>query len=164
MCVLLLLPACGYSTKSSLPASIRAIAVLSFENKIDFQAGKANVYLPLLEVKAHDAVVKQFLFNGSLRVVKEEDADLVLKGELISYERSVLRYTDSDDVQEYRVQIAMNLTMTDPEGKVLWQENGFAGEGSYFLSGPAAGSEATAVQDAVNDLAKRVVERTVEDW
>ena len=162
--VALVLPACGYSARSSLPSNIKTISVLPFANKIDFQSGKPNVYVPLLEVKAHDAVVNQFLFDGNLRIAKEQSGDLVLKGELISYNRGALRYTDNNDVQEYRITVTVSLTMFDDQGQVLWSEPSFSGEASYFLTGPTATSEAGAVESAVEDLAKRIVERTVEDW
>jgi outer membrane lipopolysaccharide assembly protein LptE/RlpB len=160
----LCLPACGYSTKTSLPAHIKTIAVLPFANKIDFQSGKPNVYVPLLEVKSHDAVINQFLFDGNLRIVDEKAADLVLKGELINYDRSALRFTDNNDVQEYRITITVRLTMLDGMGQVMWEEPSFSGEDTYFLTGPNATSEAGAIEDAIKDLAKRIVERTVEDW
>ncbi len=160
----LAISSCGYSTRSSLPAHIKTISVLPFVNKIDFQSGKPNVYVPLLEVKAHDALVNQFLFDGNLRIAEEKDADLVLKGELISYERGALRYTDNNDVQEYRISVTVHLTMVDRLGQVLWEEPSFTGEASYFLTGPKVTSEAGAVEDAIADLAKRIVERTVEDW
>lgn len=158
------LSACGYSTRSSLPAHIKTIAVTPFVNKIDFQSGKPNVYVPLLEVKAHDEVINQFLFDGNLRIAEEEDADLVLKGELIGYDRSALRYTANNDVQEYRITITVRLKMLDSHGEVMWEEPSFSGEDTYFLTGPNATSEAGAIEDAVKDLAKRIVERTVEDW
>ncbi len=160
----LVLPACGYSTRSSLSAHIKTVAVVLFVNKIDFQSGKPSSYVPLLEVKAHDAVVNQFLFDGNLRIAETQSADLVLKGDLIGYSRSALRYTDNDDVQEYRISVTMRLTMTDHLGQVLWQEPSFTGEASYFLTGSGATSESTAVENAIKDLAKRIVERTVEDW
>ena len=164
LAAVLVLPACGYSTRSLLPAHIKTVAVELFTNKIDFHSGKPNSYVPLLEVKAHDAVVNQFLYDGNLRIAESKNADLVLKGDLINYERNALRYTDNDDVQEYRISITMRLTMLDHLGQVLWQEPSFSGEASYFLTGPQATSESSAVENAVKDLAKRTVERTVEDW
>lgn len=162
--VVLVLPACGYSTRTSLPASIKTISVTPFVNKIDFQSGKPNVYVPLLEVKAHDALVSRFQFDGTLRIAEARDADMVLKGELISYDRGALRYTANNDVQEYRISVTVHLTMFDHLGQMLWEEPSFTGEASYFLTGLNATSEAGAVESAVQDLAKRIVERTVEDW
>jgi len=40
----------------------------------------------------------------------------------------------------------------------------FTGNTSYFTTGTQAKSEATAVNDALTDLARRIVERTVEQW
>lgn len=160
----LFLPSCGYSARSSLPSNIKTICVPPFVNKIDFQAGKPNVYVPLLEVKAHDALVSQFQFDGSLRIAGQNDADLILKGELTGYERGALRYDTNNNVQQYRVTVIVHLTMTDQSGKVLWEEPSFGGTADYFLTGPTATSEDSALQTAITDLAKRVVERTVEDW
>jgi len=135
-----------------------------FPNKIDFQSGKPNVYIPLMEVKAHDAVVRQFQFDGNLRIAKDNRGDMTLQGELIQYDRVPVRYTDNNDVQEYSIQVTVRLKMLDAEGKILWEEPSFAGTASYFLTGPTASSEAGAVEAAIRDLAKRIVERTVEDW
>lgn len=164
LCGVMALTSCGYSTRSSLPSHFRTISIPAFPNKIDFQAGKPNVYLPLLEVKAHDAVVRQFQFDGNLRIAKEQEGDMVLVGELIGYNRNAVRYTDNNDVQEFQIQIIVSLKMYDSQGKILWEEPSFAGESSFFLTGPNASSEAGAVDRAVLDLAKRIVERTVEDW
>jgi len=162
----LLVTGCGYTTRSALPENFQTIYVESFKNKIDFTSQqRRSVYLPLLEVKVQKAIVSRFQFDGNLRVTKEDTADLKLIGDLVGYERDVLQYTDNDDVQEYRVRILVNLKMTDTQsGEVLWQENNFAGEGTYFVSGPKPGSESTAVSDAELDLARRVVDRTVENW
>ncbi len=161
---LFILPACGYSPKSSLAPNLKTVCVTAFVNKINLQMSKPSAYVPLLEVKAHDAVVNEFLFNGTLRIAPEKVADLVLKGELIAYDRSALRYLDNDDVQQYRIRVTLHLTMLDDKGQVLWDEPNFSGEATYFLTGPTASSENDAVQQAVDDFAKRLVERTVEDW
>lgn len=162
----LILCSCGYSTHSSLPSRFRTIHVEAFANKIDFADERSrNPYLPLLEVKARDAVVSRFQFDGALRIAKPETADLILKGELINYDRTALRYTDSRDVQEYRVQIQVNLTMWDTaNNQVMWEEKGFTGEADYFVTGPGATSESEAVVLATTDLARRIVERAIEDW
>ena len=181
---------CGYTTKSTLPSSIKTIHIETFKNNIDFAAeGRRNLYLPLLEIKVRNAVINRFLFDGNLKIAEADKADLVLKGQLLSYDRSALRYTDDGDVQEYRVHITVSLEMhnanaqTDevssspqsevpPEGSLSaamgestgWTETGFVGEATYFVTGASARSEEAAVEDALTDLARRIVERTVEDW
>jgi len=157
---------CGYTTKSTLPKSIKTIHVEAFKNSINYTAGSGrNVYFPLLEVKARNAVVDRFLFDGNLKIAKPQGADLILKGELKKYERTGLRYTDSDDVQEYRVHITVSFELWNSQKEEMsWTEPDFVGEATYFVTGPSVTSEESAVEKATVDLARRIVERTIEDW
>lgn len=160
------LASCGYTTRSTLPASTKTIHVELFKNSISYTTeGRRNIYLPLLEVKVRNAVTDRFLFDGNLKLAEPDQANLVLKGELKNYERTVLRYTDDDDVQEYRVHITVALELWNTrKQEAVWTEPAFVGEATYFVTGASAKSEESAVDGAMNDLARRIVERTVEDW
>ena len=164
--ITLLAVGCGYSTHSVLPASYKTIHVLPFKNKVSYSTTQSyNSYVPLLEVKVHNSIVDRYLFDGNLKISEEEDANLVLKGELVSFERNVLREDVNNNVQEYRIHVIIAMTLWDTENKeVIWSEPSFAGEATYFLTGPQTISESAAVDEAVADLARRVVERTIEDW
>lgn len=84
---------------------------------------------------------------------------------MVEFRRDPLRYTDNNDVEEYRINIVVNLSLWDNrENKLIWQENNFTGDTTYFTTGQLAKPEDTAVSDAINDLARRIVERTVEQW
>lgn len=164
--VLSFLSGCGYTLSgSTLPSHIKAIHVEHFKNKIEFGTErKRNIYFPLLEVDVRNEIMERFLFDGTLMVAEEGEGDYILKGELKNYERSGLRFTDDDNVQEYRVHVIMRLELWDSQGNLIWEEPNFTGEATFFISGPQATSEASAVEEAVKDLAKRVVERTIENW
>lgn len=157
---------CGYTTKSILPKSVKTIYIEPFKNNINFTTGTGrNIYLPLLEVDARNAVINRFLFDGNLKIAKPEAANLILKGEFNNYERSGLRYTDDDDVEEYRVHVTFSFEMYNTnDEEVAWTEPGFVGEATYFVSGSQATSEELAIEAAIVDLARRIVERTIEDW
>jgi len=157
---------CGYSTKSTLPSSIKTIHVEPFKNSINYTDETVrNVYLPLLEVDARNAVINRFLFNGTLKIAPPETADLILKGNLVGFSRSALRYTEDEDIEEYRIYVAVTFELYNQNAdKVDWIESGFTGNASYFLTGPDASSEESAIDEALIDLARRIVERTVEDW
>ncbi|VAW17259.1 hypothetical protein MNBD_BACTEROID05-390 [hydrothermal vent metagenome] len=157
---------CGYTTSSSLPGRLKTIYVEDFKNSIDYtKEGVRNLYLPLLEVDVRNAVVDRFLFDGNLDIGDEDVADLILKAELISYERAALRYTDRDDIEEYRIYIAVSMKLWDVENeRMMWEERSFIGESTYFLTGASASSEEAAVKKAIVDLARRIVERTIENW
>jgi len=171
------LTGCGYTTRSMLYGKYNTIYVAPFLNKVDvtqesFSANKYRIYRPMLETDITKKVINRYLFDGNLKIAKEPAADLVLKGELIEYRKDPLSYTtNTEDVTEYRVNIYVNLSLWDTkENKLLWQENSFNGNYSFFTSFASAGvsrgntSEDSAVNSAIEDLARRIVERTVEQW
>jgi hypothetical protein len=152
------------------------IYIAPFLNKVDitqesFSANKYRIYRPMLETDITKKVINRYLFDGNLKPAKEGLADLVLKGELIEYRKDPLSYTaNTENVTEYRINIYVNLSLWDAkENKLLWQENNYNGNYSYFTadntnSSSVKVSEATAVNNAIEDLARRIVERTVEQW
>lgn len=164
---------CGYTTRSMISDKYTTIYIYPFINKIDIaqeteSANKYRLYKPMLETDITKKVINKYLFDGNLRPVKTESADLILKGELVEFRRDPLRYTDNDDVEEYRINIVVNLTLWDrKEDKLVWEESRFTGDFTYFTSFATAGIPKTddvAVNDAIDDLARRIVERTVEQW
>lgn len=171
-----ILAGCGYTTRSMLYGNYNTIYVAPFLNKVDitdetFSANKYRIYRPMLETEITKKVINRYLFDGNLRPVKEKEADLVLKGELVEYRKDPLSYTqDTENVTEYRINVYVNLSLWDTkENKLLWQESNFNGNYSYFTAeNPNSASikvpEATAVNNAIDDLARRIVERTVEQW
>ncbi|OGX07942.1 MAG: hypothetical protein A2Z88_04680 [Omnitrophica WOR_2 bacterium GWA2_47_8] len=162
----LVLQGCGYTTASTLPSHLKTIYVEPLKNSVDYTSeAKRNIYFPLMEVTIRNEIINRFLFDGHLKIAKEENADLILRGELVNYERNVLRYTDNNDPLEYRIHVVINLTIIEREkDAVFLEETGFVGETTYFATGSLSKSEADAVQDAILDTAHRVVERTIENW
>ncbi len=170
----LFLSACGYTTRSSISNKFRTIYITPFINKIDITRemnaeNKYKIYRPSLETDVTVSVTNKFLFDGNLKPVREQTADLILKGEVVDFARDPLRYSDNNDVQEYRVNVRVNMSLWDnQENKLLWEENGFTGYTNYFTSFYPVASErkdeSVAVNQALEDLARRVVERAVEEW
>lgn len=161
---------CGYTTRSLIADKYRTIYIKPFMNKIDIAqessaANKYRINRPTLETDITKSVTNKFLTDGNLKPSSEEAADLVLKGELTEFRRDPLRYDSSDEVSEYRLNLVVNISLWDQkEDKLAWEENGFTGDTTYFTSGSQAKTEDTAIVDALNDLARRITERTVEQW
>jgi outer membrane lipopolysaccharide assembly protein LptE/RlpB len=161
---------CGYTSRSMISDKFRTINIAPFTNKIVITqdsdaANRYKINKPMLETDITKAVIDKYLFDGNLRPAEKADADLYLKGELIEFRRDPVRYTDSDEVEEYRLNLVVNLSLWDnAENKLVWAENGFTGDTTYFTMGQLAKSEDAAIRDAVTDLARRIVERTVEQW
>ena len=114
---------CGYSTHSLLPSRFKTIYVDNFKNKIDIgkevtESSRYTLYRPGLENDVTNAIVDRFVFDGNLKVAKKEDADIILKGDLIDYRQEALRYDNVDNVEEYRIKVTV-----DVDGYRKQQEN-----------------------------------------
>ncbi len=165
-----ILPGCGYMTGSLLPSEIKTIYVDNFKNSIGIDhevtdAMRYTLYRPGLENDVTNAIVDRFIFDGNLKIANREAADLVLTGELIEYRQDALRYDSDDNVEEYRVEVIVNTQLKDrAKDELMWEEAGFVGESTYMTTGRFVVSEDTAREDALQDLARRIVERTIEGW
>jgi hypothetical protein len=170
LCICCGLAGCGYTTRSMIAEQFKTIHVVPFVNKIDITmennaASKYKIYKPGLETDITHAVTNKYLFDGNLKPSGSAVADLTLKGELVEFRRDPLRYTDNNEVEEYRINIVVNLTLFDNRTqKVVWEAKNFTGDTTYFARGAVAKSDDVAVNDAVKDIARRIVERTVEQW
>ena len=165
-----LISGCGYTTRSLLPANYKSIYVENVKNLIKITAEQSDQrmyrgYTPGMEIEMTKAFINKFIADGNIRINSAENADLILKSELIDYNRGAIIYNDNYSIEEYRIKMIVNLELFDVKAnKQVWQEKGFAGETTYRTGGSLAKTEAAAVRDAIDDLARRVVERTVEAW
>lgn len=163
------LPGCGYTTKSNLPENIKRVHVPPVTSSIDLTSEISTktpfrVYRPGLEVEITNGIINRFIFDGELKVTSDEQADARLEATLIDYRRDALRYSDGDDVQEYRLSVTVDARLVQKsDGKVLWKER-VTGDSTYFLSGARAISEDEASAKAVEDVSRRIVEKTIEYW
>ena len=163
------LSGCGYTTKSLLPENIRSVHVAPVVNAIVLSEEITDktpfrVYRPGLEVELTNAVINRYLFDGTLKIAMPEKADSILEMSLADYRRDALRYSEGEDIQEYRLSITVDAKMTQKsDGKVLWAKR-IIGDTTFFLAGSRAISEDQAASRAVEDVARRVVEATIEYW
>ena len=154
---------CGYTRKMSLPRGIKTVYVDTFQNKM--LLGQIYAYEPGLEIKITKAVIRRLQVDGNLKVVKEENADAVLEGELTGIEQEGLRFTGLERIEEYRLYLVVNLKLRDKKtGETLWEEPSFSGDASYFVTGPRAVSRGEAVERATERLVRNIVDRVTEDW
>ena len=163
------LSGCGYTSKTILPENIKSIHVAPVQNTIDLSAeseeGSAyRTYRPGIEVNLTNEIINRFVFEGTLKVALPDKADAIVEAKIKDYRRDALRYTESDDIQEYRISLVADVAVyTVADRKLLWQES-LTGDSSFYLSGPRAVSEDEAAAKAVQDLARRIVERTITLW
>ncbi len=171
-CVMMVIPCggCGYTTHVALPGNLRTVYVKPFANKIDITAevtdrSRFKIYRPLLESDVSNAIIAAFQSDGNLRVATPQRADAVLTGELVDFRRDALRFDTSNNVEEYRLSVVVNAELRNARtGTVIWHEDNFIGDTTFFITGALAEVEPPALDRAVKDLARRIVERTVEGW
>ncbi|MFC1807083.1 LPS assembly lipoprotein LptE [Candidatus Omnitrophota bacterium] len=168
--LLVFVSGCGYTTGSLLPPHIKNIYIEGFANSIPLteeSSGRQRykTYRPRLEKDITQALIDKFIFDGHLKVTRKKDADVIVEGELKDFRREPTKYGHDDDIEQYRIAIIVDIMLKDIKNdEVLWHESNFAGSDLYYTTGSQIKSEDAAVTDAVDDLARRIVERTIEVW
>jgi len=167
--LLFLFSGCGYTTKTVLPDNIKTIQIETFKNNIDIAKevsarDKYEVYRPNLEVDLRDAIVSRIFLDGNLKLADKDSAGAVLEGEIMQYRKDPLRY-QNEVVQEYRISLVCDIKLiSQKDSRVLFEENAVTGDATYFTTGALQKTETAALNDALSDLARRIVNRIVENW
>ena len=155
---LIFFSSCGYRVTSYLPPDISSIAIPILKNE---------TYQPGIEVPITNRIIREFLQDGSLKVRKEQESDLLLLGRITKYERVPIAYSseDPDEPIQYRLYIRLRFILEDLRtNRVLWETTELTGTTAYFVTGTYSKTEEEALTDATEDLARKVVERVVEFW
>ena len=143
---------CGYSFQGTLPDHVKTIAVPIFVNRTQ---------QPAVEGVITRAIVDAFATNGRLRVVRTEDADSILEGEVLQYTVGAIAVDPSLNVQQYRLGVTLNLRMRDVRlNKLLFEQANFSEQADFLVAGSVAQTlsiEAAALQQAATEIARSVV-------
>lgn len=166
----LLVVSCGYTARPGLASHLKTVYIKPFTNQIDLTQLETSeqrfpIYRHRMEIDLTNAVINRFQFTGLLRPSSAQRADCRLEGDLVEFRRDALRYNASQQVEEWRLNVVVNLRMMDQTNDaLLWEEPRLTGDTTYFALGSKAESEAAALDRAITDVARRIVERAVETW
>ncbi len=147
---------CGYSFRGNLPAHLRTIAVPVLRNRTSE---------PGVENFVTNALVEAFATNGRLRVVRGEQADSILDGEVLGYEIQSIAFDPNANVRQYRLVLTLKLTYKDLRRDSVVFEGVLAERSDFRTAGQVSqtiGREEAAVRSAAVDIARAVVSRIVE--
>jgi hypothetical protein len=149
---------CGnYSFSSAVKTDISTIAIPILENEtLEYGA----------EQDITEALIDEFTDDNALRIVSEEEADSILRGAVVLYERPVMSYDAAGNPNEYKVRAVARLTYEDlTRNEIVW-DGEVEGWAVYSLSGAggALTSEEEARDYAFQKLAEDVLARTVQSW
>jgi outer membrane lipopolysaccharide assembly protein LptE/RlpB len=147
---------CGYSFRGNLPEHIQTVAVPIFTNR---------TAEPGVENFLTSAVVEAFSTNGRLRVVRREEADAILEGEVVAYTVQSIAYDSQANVRQYRLLVTMNLRMRDVRREaVLFEEKSVREKADFQVQNAVSQTisrEESAVRSAATDIARAIVSLTV---
>jgi len=131
----LVLAACGYhlaGTGTAVPEGARTIRIERFTNRTR-ETG--------LDVHLHRAVEDEFRRQGTLRVVTEGDADLVLSGTIRRFTSVPVAFSATDEAVQYQgiMQVSLRLTERESghvlfENKLLQESQDFGAESGVVVS------------------------------
>src|SRR5207247_5759893 len=128
----LALAACGYhlaGTGTTIPQGARSIRIEVFRNHTR-EAG--------LDVRLHRAVEDEFRRQGTLRVVTEGDADLVLSGTIRRFTSVPVAFSATDEAVQYQGIMQVSLRLTERESGHLLFENKLLQQSQDFSAHRAA--------------------------
>ncbi len=149
---------CGvYSVSSGrLDPSLRRVAVPFLENRSPE---------PNIEVELTDLMVRALQDDNTLKVTDERGADTILTGAVVRYHLQEAFTRPDLQVDEYQVQIVVELSLTaKATGKALFENKRLTGSGNFILNDPQGSSEATARAEAAAEIVRELVALVVEDW
>ena len=151
----MLLVSCGYKAGSLLPGHIKKIYIPTFENETTRYGIEQDLTALVTEAFAND---------NRLSVVSEGEADAMLRGVIVGYQKGALTFDRAQTVDEFKIEITVSVEFEDlREGKILWKESEFSAWESY-TAGEDEGGEEEALKAAIETLAGDMVSRTLEGW
>jgi outer membrane lipopolysaccharide assembly protein LptE/RlpB len=128
---LILLAGCGYHTAGhagQLPENVRTIAIPAFKNEtLTYRIGQMLTA----------SVVREFTTRTRYRILNDadQDADATLRGTVLSTTASPLTYnTATGRAASILVVVSMRVTLSDRNGKILYQNPAYLFREQYELS------------------------------
>ena len=157
-------PGCGYHTvgsKAELPQNIRTIAIPGF-------VSHSQTFR--IEQLLTDAVVREFNARTQYHVIHESkgDADAVLKATVLSASATPLAYdSQTGRAASALVTVSIQVTLTDRQGKVLFENPSYLFHDQYELSRDLPSffeEDSPAVDRLSRDFARTLVANILEAY
>ncbi|KPJ50659.1 hypothetical protein AMJ40_02165 [candidate division TA06 bacterium DG_26] len=149
--MLLVCTGCTYSFNPALYSDIKSVAIPVFENE--------TVKYGLSETIT-EKLIQAFMQDGTLKIKDEREADSILMGRVVSYERVPFIYDEYETISSFRTLIKVTVQFRDRvRDRILWTQE-FQDWGSY----PADGDESEGVEEALEKLKDQILREIIEGW
>ena len=149
---------CGfYSFKSTTAATaFKTIAIPLFDNQTQ-EYGIREILT--------DSISNRFIRDNSLKITSESQAEAVLRGTIIKYERAVYTFDKAEIVKEYIVRIYVKVALENVKAKKNeWEQDNLLGWGVYNVTLTPPETEDLGKAKAIAKLAEDIVNKTVKSW
>jgi hypothetical protein len=156
--IVLLSGCAGYKLGPVRKTEYRSVAVPMFKNR---------TLKPQMEAQVTNAIIKRLQTDGSLAVRSVDDADVIVQGEIILYDRAMLRgqRLDTTVPSELRLLIHARIEAHDRvTGAVVVPPTVVFGSADTFVGADQQTAELQALPLIADDLAKKAVSLLVERW
>jgi hypothetical protein len=150
---------CSYTVSGVLPGHLKTLAVPVFgNNTVEFR----------LADDVTQAITEAFLGDRRLRLVREQDADAVMRGTIVSYRNQVYGFTAEERATQYEVVLVLQISFRDQvKNRVIWKEDQLVARTTYSVvsvGGAAARTETEGRAEVIQKVADQIVSRTVQGW
>jgi hypothetical protein len=137
---------------------VHTIAIPTFENQ---------TLIPRISELVTDTVIKQFQQDGTYRIVGDEQADAILKGEIRRVTRAPARSVRGNVLatSEFSLVMRVRCSLVDRKsGRVLAYPPEVYGTTSFFVGPDITTNERQALPLAAEEVATRLVSELSEGW
>ncbi len=146
---LIFVSCCGYSTRSLLPDYMHKIHIRLFENQT-FKIG--------LDERATSSVIEAFRSGSNLRIVDENNADIIIEGTVSNYAKDPYTYTSNQTITAYRISVTFAVRCVDVVRNDIFWEGSVADWATYDSD------EEGAIDEAVRKTADKLVNTILTSW
>jgi hypothetical protein len=150
----MVLISCGiYTVSPSALGNLKTVAIPLFENQTT-ESGLRELLT--------DKLTQAFVSDNTLKVVREQQADGILSGTVISYNRKPYTFTQGQVVSEYVSNVEVSVRFVNRRSqKVIWEEKNMSNWGTYKASGE---TEDDGKGRAIDKLVQDILNKTVKGW
>jgi outer membrane lipopolysaccharide assembly protein LptE/RlpB len=144
-----------YSFKGALPSYLKTIYIEDFQNQTTY-AGVREEFM--------QDVTQAFTSDNSLQVINNQnDADLILSGDITSIRRQPVSITQTEQVQEFQMVVSIKAECLNTHTqKPLWTSSL---QRYGIIPGNALQDDIDrAITEAINQIVEDIITKTVAAW
>ncbi len=144
---------CGvYTFNPRGKSTINSVAVMRFNNQTA-EYGLSDLVT--------DNIIDAFISDGSFKVLPEIDAEVLLIGNLLRYERKAHTYNENDEVQEYKVEMDFEISLKNRiDNAEIWKER-INHIGIYNVE---TETEENGQDKVIALLVETIINKTTKSW